>query len=644
MGTLNGLFVKSMNLAVAAGWLIGALLLLRPLLKKLAPKWLVCALWALVAIRLACPVALHSDLSAYRLAGSAVQQDGQVEYFHTWPDDEHRHVSFAPATLLPRLPDTAGDTAAADSAAPDAAPRRGFSQAGVSLIWAVGIGVLLLLALAGYVSLREDVAASVPFRRGVYLCDDIRSPFILGLFRPRIYLTSGMDATARACVLRHEQAHLRRGDHVWKVLGYVLLAVYWYDPLVWLAYVLFCRDMELACDERVIRDMAAEERAAYSQALLDCSQGRRWVAACPLAFGEVGVKTRVKAVLRHKKPAFWAMLAAALVCAVLAVCFLTDPKGESETEAPATSQTDPILQALAEQAGGMDTVAFTWSHGGIEFTDDTVPGQLLAQLLRDSGWTYLDDGAPEAGAGKRYVLKVDMDGDTVLRFYRFYPDEPEDSVEVTAGSESHWYAMGDMTWQDVKHILGPDREYLGEAGQTKEVITFGHYEMDGDTANGPESIPWLVLAREGDNMLLVSEYSLDYQSFTPTYQSYDGIPGWETSSLRTWLNNDFRDTAFTEEEQRRLVGDPDPVFLLSGEEVRRYFVSEEDTESHPTLYAGMVNSNSGYGDPDAGWLLRSMYDGGGHPEQVCAWGGIRIGPRSYEPAYIRPAVWIKTGR
>ena len=285
MDNLRQLFVGSLNLAVAASWLIAALLLLRPLLKKLAPKWVLCALWALVAVRLVCPVALQSDLSVYRLAGDAVQSSGQVTYFQD--TGFCGDVRYRPATLLPGV--SAETPSTPDSTVPDATtaadaipqpqtPARSVDMNLPSILWAVGIYVMLMLALAGYLSLREDVAASIPLEGNVYLCDSIKSPFILGMFRPRIYLTSGMDEAARVCVLRHERAHLRRGDHLWKPLGFLLLAVYWYNPLVWAAYILFCRDMELACDERVIRDMAAEERATYSQALLDCSRGRQWVA------------------------------------------------------------------------------------------------------------------------------------------------------------------------------------------------------------------------------------------------------------------------------------------------------------------------------------------------------------------------------
>lgn len=171
------------------------------------------------------------------------------------------------------------------------------------------------------------MAASVNVAKGVYICDDIASPFILGVLHPRIYLPSGLTGATLESVLRHERAHLKRRDHWWKPLAHVLIAVYWFNPLLWAAYVLLCRDIELACDERVVRDMTREDRAAYSQALLQCSLNRRRrLVLCPLAFGEVGVRTRVKSVLRYRRPAVWLSAAAVLLCAALAVTFLTEPK------------------------------------------------------------------------------------------------------------------------------------------------------------------------------------------------------------------------------------------------------------------------------------------------------------------------------
>lgn len=495
MDNLRQLFVGSLNLAVAASWLIAALLLLRPLLKRLAPKWVLCALWALVAVRLVCPVALQSDLSVYRLAGDAVQSSGQVTYFQD--TGFCGDVRYRPATLLPgvsggstTVPNdtTPSDTTVVADAIPQPqTPTRFIDMNLPSILWAVGIYVMLVLALAGYMSLREDVAASIPLEGNVYLCDTIKSPFILGVFRPRIYLTSGMDEASRVCVLRHEKAHLRRGDHLWKPLGFLLLAVYWYNPLVWAAYILFCRDMELACDERVIRDMAAEERATYSQALLDCSRGRHWVAACPLAFGEVGVKTRVKAVLWYKKPAFCAVLAAVVVGAVVTVCFLTNPKA-AENEEPDLSLAN--YHNVATIAYQTDTVTLTGYAGDVE----TTSGSALGKLLSNADWTFLREGRADDGTDEDYTILAQVNDDTALRFYAAAPGES--TVKITAGDESRWYNMGEMGCADVRRALTQtDTLLLKLAAQAEEMDTFDMTWADGDTLYTDNGIPAPVLTR-----------------------------------------------------------------------------------------------------------------------------------------------------
>ncbi len=493
MDTLRELFVGTLNLAVAASWLIVVILLLRPLLKKFAPRWVLCALWAVVAVRLVCPVMLHSDLSVYRLAGDAVNANGQVTYFED--TGFCGDVSYRPATLLPGVstptvtPSTVDDSApevSADAVVQPSTPSRSVDMNLLSIAWAVGIYIIVMAALAGYLSLRSQVAASIPLEGNVYLCDNIKSPFILGVFRPRIYLTSGMDEAARDCVLRHERAHLRRWDHVWKPLGFVLLAVYWYNPLVWLAYILFCRDMELACDERVIRDMAAEERAAYSQALLDCSRGRRWVAACPLAFGEVGVKTRVKAVLWYKKPGFWVSVAAVLVCIAVAVCFLTNPKGAGNEEPDLSLANYKNVATLAYQ---LDAVTVTQTNG----TVTTIPGADLGRLLSTSDWTYQAAGEPDDGSDDDYYLMVQVDDYISLRFYA---GAPSDGVKITAGGETRWYGMGEMHLNEVeKALTQTDTLLLKLAAQADELDTFDMSWAEGDILYPDDDIPAPVLSR-----------------------------------------------------------------------------------------------------------------------------------------------------
>ena len=320
---MNEVFVKLANMSVAAGWLILAVLVLRLLLKK-APRWITCLLWALVAVRLVCPVSLQSPVSAYQMATpAAVQDSGGVTYFqyvHTSGDKPSIQWDMAdlrPAGITPVQQDTAADTSHTVTR----------YMPPYVMIWLAVGGALLLYGLASTLRLRYRVREGMRLRENIWLCDAVTSPFLLGILRPRIYLPSGMDERQMDYVLAHEHAHLRRGDHIWKPLGYLLLAVHWFNPLVWVAYWLFCRDIETACDERVVRSMGVEDKKAYSMALLTCSQGRRMVLACPVAFGEVGVKSRIKAVLHYKKPGFWIVLAAVLACIVVAVCFLTDPMG-----------------------------------------------------------------------------------------------------------------------------------------------------------------------------------------------------------------------------------------------------------------------------------------------------------------------------
>ena len=325
-GAAGAALVRLLNMSAAAAVLVCVVVLLRFLLRK-APKWTRCILWAIVAVQLICPVSLRSPLSVYSLLPRSNEvQTEQVEVFRrgggsekpTLTLDTPQIAGYAPGVLT-------GQGAAAPAPAPQAQRAPDIFLPTAGMIWLAGAAGMLLYALLSYLALRRRVRASVPLGSGVFLCDGIRTPFILGVLRPRVYLPSGLNAAQQSAVLAHENAHLRRRDHWWKTLGWLLLALHWFNPLVWLAYALFCRDVELACDERVVRDMEGAARAEYSQPLLDCAAPRAAVRACPLAFGEVGLKERVKAVLNYKKPAFWIIVLAVEACIVVAVCFLTRP-------------------------------------------------------------------------------------------------------------------------------------------------------------------------------------------------------------------------------------------------------------------------------------------------------------------------------
>ena len=360
---MNEVFVKLANMSVAAGWLILAVLVLRLLLKK-APQWITCLLWALVAVRLVCPVSLQSPVSAYQVATpAAVQDSGGVTYFqyvHTSGDKPS--IQWDMADLRP-----AGITTVQQDTAADTSHTVTRYMSPYVMIWLAVGGALLLYGLVSTLRLRYRVREGMRLRENIWLCDAVTSPFLLGILRPRIYLPSGMDERQMDYVLAHEHAHLRRGDHIWKPLGYLLLAVHWFNPLVWVAYWLFCRDIETACDERVVRSMGVEDKKAYSMALLTCSQGRRMVLACPVAFGEVGVKSRIKAVLHYKKPGFWIVLAAVLACIVVAVCFLTDPMGVrgQVTYGPQDADRRQTEISLSLDDAALDMVVYNeWWDGG----------------------------------------------------------------------------------------------------------------------------------------------------------------------------------------------------------------------------------------------------------------------------------------
>lgn len=311
-------FIKTLNMGIAASWLILAVVVLRILLKR-APKRFRLLLWAVVGLRLVLPVSIESALSL-------------IPSTQTLPED----VMYAAApelnTGIAALNDAinpAFTAAFAPEPAASANPLQVLLPA-ASVIWLAGAAAMLLWALVSWLRLRRRVAEAVRLEGNVFESERVASPFVLGLIRPRIYLPFGLDEGAREQVLTHERAHIARGDHVIKPLGWLILAVYWYNPLVWLAYALFCRDIELACDERVIRRLPVSGRADYSQALLDLSRPHHGVGACPLAFGESAVKCRVKSVLTYKRPAFWLIMLAALLCIGAAVCFLTDPKAEAD--------------------------------------------------------------------------------------------------------------------------------------------------------------------------------------------------------------------------------------------------------------------------------------------------------------------------
>ena len=339
---MSGIFLKLLNLSISASWLVLVVLALRLVLKR-APKWVNVLLWGMVALRLMLPFSIESALS---LIPSAETVSPEVVQFDPAPTITSG-VEFIDNAVNPSLSESF-------AAAPLASVNPLYVWTYLAgWVWLIGLGVMLLYALASYLRLRRRVSVSLCVRENIYLCDAISSPFILGVVKPRIYLPSGLDEVQRQNVLSHERAHLTRRDHWWKPLGFALLAVYWFNPMLWLAYALLCRDIELACDEQVIRTMDESAVKTYSTVLLACSMPRKAVITCPLAFGEVGVKERVQNALHYKKPAFWVVAASVAVCVVVAVCFLTNPRTDTDAAGLVGFHREQVTYADVTDASGV---------------------------------------------------------------------------------------------------------------------------------------------------------------------------------------------------------------------------------------------------------------------------------------------------
>ncbi len=429
---MSDIFLKVVNMSITAGWLVLAVILLRLLLKK-APRWMVGILWGLVGFRLILPFSLESQLSL-------------IPSSETLPPDMLTADTPAIQSGIPFF-NSSVNPILGDSLAPQVGDSVNPMQVIVfiaAIVWLAGMLGMTIYALVSYLRLRHRVAESVPLRDTVYLCDRIATPFILGVIKPRIYLPSTIGEEKMGYVIAHEQAHLRRHDHWWKPLGFLLLTVHWFNPLLWAGYILLCRDIELATDEKVMKELGEEIKQPYAEALLSCSLPRKSIAACPLAFGEVGVKQRIKGVLQYKKSAFWVIVVAIVATVVAAVCFLTDPPSGENVSSDSDQSTvggvdGPQVTVIMEEryryqserdicqlelstddkqfSLSLSIYSSYWPHGRYEETDTAL------FLYTDDGQNHytfrkVDDtlvfDAAASSAVPRYTYKKGEDSQTCL--------------------------------------------------------------------------------------------------------------------------------------------------------------------------------------------------------------------------------------
>lgn len=446
---MTKLFLTMLNIGIKAGWLILAVLLLRVILRK-APRWTVCLLWGVVALRLVFPFSIESVFSLIPSAQTVPMEIERMEKPEVYTGigfvDEHVNPVIT-IQMAPEVEESVNPMQIIIWVA--------------ALVWIVGIVLFQTYTLVSYMELRRKVRISIPFRssrqqlprqlewgenpkiyRKIYVCDQIKSPFILGILNPKIYLPAGMNEAAYQNIIQHEATHLKRGDQFWKPLGYLLASVYWFQPLCWVAYVFFCKDMELACDERATMGMQKSEKASYCQTLLACSTNRQILAACPVAFGEVGVKERVKHVLNYKKPAFGIVLVACVVCIVTVVCFLTNPK--------------------VENGNGTQSVNGTEETAGTEATDVVSGTESGNTDIPESSDNVFEQSFGETEENQAYEQVLDEYWDMVQN--RFYldvlnTDEREKSFGPDIGSEIRmrvqnvFYALYDLDGNGTEELI-----------------------------------------------------------------------------------------------------------------------------------------------------------------------------------------------
>ena len=486
---MEQLFLKLLNMSITASWLVLAVIVLRFILKK-APKAITCVMWALVGVRLVLPFSLESALS---LVPSAETVPQNIVYSPA--PTIHTGIATLNSAVNPVI-----STHLAPEVGASVNPMQVITFV-ASAVWLVGMAAMLVYTAVSYIRIHRRVREAVKCG-DVWLCDNIDTPFILGVFRPRIYLPSLVSESDAAYVIAHEKAHIKRRDYIWKPLGFALLTVYWFNPILWVSYILLCRDIELACDEKVIKERGAAIKKPYSDALINCSVPRKMISACPLAFGEVGVRGRVKNILNYKKPAFWIVVAAIAACVAVAVCFLTNPK---ETEKEFEEVERPYKNSPVTEIGGYkiyrfnnsadpmipsinlydepQTFTFSWSGfssyiaiGKYELTADT-----LTLKTDDGKNTYVFDVVNDT-----YVF--DASRSSTIPSYLYSRDAPEAECPVPDGAVFEFYTyMGDfsMIYDTATFDIdrdGEDETLIMSVGPTSGLftITFSVIKQNSD--------------------------------------------------------------------------------------------------------------------------------------------------------------------
>ena len=435
---MEKLFLELLDRSITAGWIVLAAVLIRLLFRR-SPKWVTGCLWILVAVRLVMPFSIES---VYSLIPTAETVPYEILYSETPAIDTGVYgidtvVNHSLESSVPNPGDSVNPLQVTAILS--------------SYVWFAGMTALLASAAVSYILLKRKVRTAVRLRENIRQSEFIDTPFVLGIVRPTVYLPFSAEDADAEYIIAHEKAHIRRGDHLVKPTAFLLLSVYWFNPLMWLAYILLCRDIELACDERVIRNMSADERRSYSRILLEFSMKQKLITACPVAFGEVGVKTRVKSVLNYRKPAFWGIVLALAACVVCGVCLLTDPVRIDVLPEPQTVDRITMEQFRSEERVYASEISVLNDREAVEAVM-----QALNMATKTPVQSFRDRPYPEDLDGEEYYeIRMSLEDETIVpRVYlysvngRWCLEIPYDhKYRVSDTVADTVYAASRFTWE-----------------------------------------------------------------------------------------------------------------------------------------------------------------------------------------------------
>ncbi len=553
---MSQIFLKILNMSISASYVVLAVLLLRILIKK-APKWITVVMWGAVALRLVFPFSIESVLSlipSSETVSPGIMTDSAPSIDSGIPIINNAINPIINQTFAPIPGDSAN-------------PLQVIVPI-LTIVWVVGMVALLVYMVISYLRLERNIGTAVLYKNtdNVYQSENVGSPFVLGVLRPRIYLPFNMDEGDMDHVIAHECAHISRRDHLWKPLGFLLLAVYWFNPLMWLSYVLLCRDIELACDEKVVKELDIQARAEYSQALLTCSVKRSAIAACPLAFGEVGVKDRVKSVINYRKPGFWIVVTAVVACVVVVVCFLTNPVKDSNDVIANAPTPTPTLQVtptptpeasptVPPQNGQSIVVGDQFSIINYDGDISALPKSIVIAPMKDQykditdrETAHTEVSLPDCRDMVEKLLATDYGMDSVagMMLYESYvaaqrvdPDTgvDEDSTIIMSRTYTYYDTIGGIRVADSYVRVSVDAEGVKGVQYNRMLVPSSLDELGSDNLVGDDYItPFEAYAE-----VLVRSPTITIASVALSYVPVEGVHVLCYEFITTWAGSIYVD-------------------------------------------------------------------------------------------------------